>query len=523
MVWGEGISLKGPTGYTGHTGHTGYTGYTGAGFVPKVVTSTGPIDTDGTVVGTARGFSSLQTPYTWAVGQQVNLADQTSGSTVILTGSIISIILDEEPNYEVAVLISKITGTPASGETSSSSWLMSFAGQAGPTGYTGYTGPFGASIIVAGTVALVANLPTSPYPAQNTAYVVVDDGHVYVSNGLDNWADVGKFIGATGFTGYTGHTGHTGYTGDTGTEGASFTTLSLINGSATITSKTSVYIEGSSTVRSLESVNTRAAGAYVQFTVSDANMFTGSFIQSGLWSTEVGGGAMVYGIRLNRDGGALFFDDSLEAEETWIPTDTFAIYADGATVTYFKNGSKVFTSPDKRLAYKYQSQSVGGGGGFGDLTIDTIRFFPTGLRGTGFSALPSTSEKSTIPGEIVGTFAPWIVDIPGAFAVGDWVQVVDKGVQSELIYTGKISDITPSGLGYEIMVNVISSAGMPDSGETSTSWSIQLSGNIGFTGYTGPSGNTILSGQGGPAEEAGSIGDFYFDLSDMKFYGPKTV
>lgn len=44
---------------------------------------------------------------------------------------------------------------------------------------------------------------------------------------------------------------------------------------------------------------------------------------------------------------------------------------------------------------------------------------------------------------------------------------------------------------------------------------------IATTGPQGPSGRTILNGSGNPSDAIGAIGDFYYDTSGFKFWGPK--
>lgn len=48
-------------------------------------------------------------------------------------------------------------------------------------------------------------------------------------------------------------------------------------------------------------------------------------------------------------------------------------------------------------------------------------------------------------------------------------------------------------------------------------------GPQGIQGITGNDGNTILSGTGIPAGNAGKIGDYYLDISTSNLYGPKTA
>lgn len=44
---------------------------------------------------------------------------------------------------------------------------------------------------------------------------------------------------------------------------------------------------------------------------------------------------------------------------------------------------------------------------------------------------------------------------------------------------------------------------------------------IATTGPQGPSGRTILNGNGAPSDSLGAVGDFYYDKTNFKFYGPK--
>ena len=44
---------------------------------------------------------------------------------------------------------------------------------------------------------------------------------------------------------------------------------------------------------------------------------------------------------------------------------------------------------------------------------------------------------------------------------------------------------------------------------------------IATTGPQGPSGRTILNGSGNPSDSLGAVGDFYYDTTGFKFWGPK--
>jgi hypothetical protein len=43
-----------------------------------------------------------------------------------------------------------------------------------------------------------------------------------------------------------------------------------------------------------------------------------------------------------------------------------------------------------------------------------------------------------------------------------------------------------------------------------------------MTGSTGQTGTQILSGSGAPSSSIGRVGDFYIDLLNGVFYGPKN-
>jgi len=86
-------------------------------------------------------------------------------------------------------------------------------------GIMGPTGPQGVSITLKGSVATYANLATiSPPPAVNDAWVVQDEGDLYVWTGTA-WNNVGQIVGPIGPTGPQGPVGPTGPTGVQGVTG----------------------------------------------------------------------------------------------------------------------------------------------------------------------------------------------------------------------------------------------------------------------------------------------------------------
>lgn len=94
-------------------------------------------------------------------------------------------------------------------------------GPTGPIGATGPTGPQGIPINLIGSVATPTNLPTTPTPNQNDAYIVDSDGDIYVWSDLQGWYSAGQIVGPQGPTGPAGQTGPTGPAGVTGPTGPS--------------------------------------------------------------------------------------------------------------------------------------------------------------------------------------------------------------------------------------------------------------------------------------------------------------
>ena len=174
------VGPQGATGPTGLTGQRGATGVTGPSGLIGPTGSTGATGPRGTVGPSGPvGPSGLIGP-TGATG---------------LTGS-------RGPTGATGP-----TGAGATGAT----------GATGPSGPAGATGPQGTAIKLKGTVATVANLPTTGNQP-NDAYIVQSNGDLYVWDGAA-WFNAGPIVGPTGATGVTGPTG-IGATGVTGPVGA---------------------------------------------------------------------------------------------------------------------------------------------------------------------------------------------------------------------------------------------------------------------------------------------------------------
>jgi sugar lactone lactonase YvrE len=121
------------------------------------------------------GIVGAYSQTSWAVGQYVNLSDRDSNNGLIYYCRITQ--LDwQGPGFGTYVLYGTVlSATGSSSNSTSSNWLLSFAGERAATGSSGQTGYTGSSGIT----------------------------------------------GSSGTTGYTGSTGPTGYTGSTGATGPS--------------------------------------------------------------------------------------------------------------------------------------------------------------------------------------------------------------------------------------------------------------------------------------------------------------
>jgi hypothetical protein len=90
-------------------------------------------------------------------------------------------------------------------------------GVTGPIGPVGPQGPSGTSVVLKGSVAQVANLPTTGNTAGDL-YVVTATGDGYVWSG-SSWSNAGPIRGPVGPAGATGATGATGPQGPQGIQG----------------------------------------------------------------------------------------------------------------------------------------------------------------------------------------------------------------------------------------------------------------------------------------------------------------
>lgn len=229
--------VSGPQGDPGLRGATGSTGATGAAStIPGPTGPTGPTGADSTVEGPTGPTGPEVTGPTGPTGSQGPVGDSFAGVTSstslsITTGTLVFAVNQigayqvgnrirlasvEEPSEFVEGIILDIVGLDVaiSGDVVNgsgnvyNSWTMAIAGQRGAPGATGAQGT---AIQLVGSVATSSNLPSSGNQV-NDAYIVVDEGDLYVWNG-SSWANVGPIVGPTGPTGATGDTGPSGPTG----------------------------------------------------------------------------------------------------------------------------------------------------------------------------------------------------------------------------------------------------------------------------------------------------------------------
>lgn len=100
------------------------------------------------------------------------------------------------------------------GDTGDAGASSTVAGPTGPQGLQGLQGATGVAVNLQGSVALIASLPITGN-AINNAYIVDEDGDLYVWNG-SSWYSAGQIVGPQGPTGATGLQGLQGIKGDTG-------------------------------------------------------------------------------------------------------------------------------------------------------------------------------------------------------------------------------------------------------------------------------------------------------------------
>ena len=118
----------------------------------------------------------------------------------------------------------------------------------------------------------------------------------------------------------------------------------------------------------------------------------------------------------------------------------------------------------------------------------------TGSAGTiGFIA-QTVGQSFVTDCSLVGSNINFYVGNYGAFAVGNFINIVDQTSGSTFYYTGRITLIQDGGgFGWAIHMDVLNCGGTPIS-SPSSSWLMELTGSMGATGPQGPQGPAGATG-----------------------------
>jgi hypothetical protein len=136
-----------------------------------------------------------------------------SGNVVLTLTDLTAAAVSHTHSTSDIVGISTLAGTPGPANKLSIGFVVT--GAAGSTATASITGTSpnqelnltiprgdpGASVQVAGSVSSAISLPAAGSVSQNTAYVANDTGNLHISNGVNQWTDVGQFRGQNGASG----------------------------------------------------------------------------------------------------------------------------------------------------------------------------------------------------------------------------------------------------------------------------------------------------------------------------------
>jgi uncharacterized protein (DUF697 family) len=171
--------VVGTSGTSGDSGSSGTSGSSGLGFSAQNTTQT--FVTDCSIVGTNINFY-VADPGAFAIGNFINIVDQTSGSTFYYTGKITLIQFAGGFGWAIHMDVLGCGGTPIS--SPSSSWLMELTGASGSSGTAGLTGTAGTS----------GTSPSFPYPLVYGLFSQTSDGAT-VTNTTTETSIVGTGVG----------------------------------------------------------------------------------------------------------------------------------------------------------------------------------------------------------------------------------------------------------------------------------------------------------------------------------------
>jgi len=223
------IGFSGSRGFVGSIGFTGSKGDQGAtGFDGSASTLPGPQGDTG--FAGSQGFTGSSGAYA-AVGFTGSRGDtgytgsaSTAPGPKGYTGSQGSTGPIGETGYSGSRGFAGSTGLTGSQGYTGSQGFMGSAGFNGSIGFTGSQGDEGAKgdpLKIIDNVPTVADLPDPYFGTFNDVYIVDENGHAYMNQGLNPalWNDIGQWVGYTGSQGFNGSVGFTGSQGFTGSEG----------------------------------------------------------------------------------------------------------------------------------------------------------------------------------------------------------------------------------------------------------------------------------------------------------------
>ena len=135
-----------------------------------------------------------------------------------------------------------------------------------------------------------------------------------------------------------------------------------------------------------------------------------------------------------------------------------------------------------------------------------------------------------------GTALEWTTDNPtlaagemgleidtSLFKIGDgvteWILLPYGGLIGPTGATGPTAGGSGTGIGETGPTGDTGPTG--ETGPTGDTGPAGYTGDTGGAGPTGPTGTNIYSGTGAPSTSLGNLGDFYIDLVNGIFYGPK--
>jgi hypothetical protein len=332
--------------------------------------------------------------------------------------------------------------------------------------------------------------------------------------GATGYVGVDGATGATGPTGYVGvdgATGATGATGPTGLDGSRYNTATTSAVTLTPTEGGSItgltvdtglsYIVGNSVVV----VSSSNATNRFEATVQAYTAGSGALDLAGITNIEgTFGSAVVYNVNL--DG---------------IDGPTGATGATGPITYYIFDGGIATTSFVEGPAFNAGGAGITGNTG------------PSGAYNGANIVLQLRHDLATAWTTVNPVLAMGEMGLETdtqLFKIGDgttaWNALAYGGLKGDTGPTGTTGAVGSTGAtgAASSVTGPTGDAGTPGAmGDTGPTGPTGAESSVtGPTGGTGEGGSTILSGTGAPSAGLGRVGDFYIDLLNGVFYGPKS-